>query len=59
MLKRTNKLASLLAIAVFSLSGALPLAVHAQDAAVEETTVVAEEVLLKKDPGRSCHGGIC
>lgn len=49
MLKRTNKLASLLAIAVFSLSGALPIVVHAQDAAVEETTVVAEEVAAPEE----------
>ncbi len=43
MLKPTNKLAALLAAAVFSLSGALPVVVHAQEAEVVETTVVDED----------------
>ncbi len=45
MLKRTNKLASLAIAAVFALGGAMPIVTHAQDAAVEETTVVTEEAV--------------
>jgi ammonium transporter len=45
MLIRTKSLASLAAAAVFALSGAIPVTVHAQDAASEvtETVVAAEE----------------
>ncbi len=49
MLKRTNKLATLAIAAVFALAGATPIVSYAQDAAVEETTAVTEEVAVEAE----------
>ncbi len=52
MLTRTHSLASLAAVALFALSGALPTALYAQDAPAAETTAVeaVEEVEEEEAP---------